>query len=408
MNNILNSYHEKFKTNHIIIRYYKEASKSEISKAALLAMYLTHSNNKYNTYKSASDNLDRLYGTKVNAGVSIKGKYVVIDFNIHFVSNRYLQDETYLKQVIDSYLDYIKNPFVVDNAFDLKTFTLKKNDLIQRIKATYDDKSSYATDRFYEYFGKGYPLEINTMGYLEDINKITNKSLYDFYLDFIKDNYIVSINIDQKDDVINEILSKQYPLLNVDINKMHYQLELKEYEEVIEKQDIKQSKLLVGYVSNKTFENDYYKKLVFNTLFGMSSNSYLFKIVREKNHLCYSVRSNYDQYSDTLVVSSGINYSDYQKTTQIINDILKDMSNNLITEEDLNDAKTTLKDIIYKTLDSQPTYNNYCLNRYVQKMSYNIEDDIKMIDMVSIKDLKQLASSFKLQLTYLLGGTNNE
>src|SRR5690625_7611044 len=57
---------------------------------------------------------------------------------------------------------------------------------------------------------------------------------------------------------------------------------------IIEKQDIQQAKLHLGYRTNSTYQDDDYHALqVFNGVFGGFPSSKLFINVREKNSLAY-------------------------------------------------------------------------------------------------------------------------
>ena len=47
------------------------------------------------------------------------------------------------------------------------------------------------------------------------------------------------------------------------------------------------------------------------------SQSKLFKVVREKNSLCYYISSSYDAFNGVMVITAGIEGKDYHQTVQI-------------------------------------------------------------------------------------------
>ncbi|MEG0686961.1 MAG: insulinase family protein, partial [Erysipelotrichales bacterium] len=298
----------KFKTNYLTIRYVIPATKENATYSSLLSMYLMHANNVDRTYRESTNKLDLLYGSKIDINTALKGNEIVFDFIFSAVSMRYIKnDENYGKEVIDTLITYIKDPLINDGAFDVETFNLKKYELQKRIEGSYDDKTTYALEQFYHIFGNNYPLEVNVLGYLDILKDITKENLKDFYDKLIVQTPLISGLVDEVDyENINNILKHSFKEADFSEKLTFYNLESDKVEEVIQPQEIVQSKLVLGYYSNlKLDKKVFYEGLLFNALFGMSSNSYLFKKVREEANLCYTIRANYDFYSNSIFVFSG-------------------------------------------------------------------------------------------------------
>lgn len=401
-------YNDKFKTNYLLIRYTLKATPENASMASLLSNYLTYVNNVDNTYQKAMEKLDSLYGTNFNINVSIKGDLVLFDCNLSFVANRYLQDEDYLKQVNETFLNFIFNPLIKDNKFDEKIFNLKKYELIEKIESSYDDKMVFAIERFLNIFGKDTPLSISSQGDVNILNGLSNTDLYDFYFELVKTTPFVFLELNPYDKEFKELLLKDFEIKNYETRIMKYHLN--DVEEIIEEnQKIVQSKLLMGfYFPQVVSMSDYYETLVFNALFGMSSNSYLFKVVREQEKLCYSIRANYDLYSNSIVVLAGIEKANYLKTTNLVFEIIEKLEKGLFTEKELADAKIVLIDLLNKTNDSQASFIEYQTNRILADFTSDLQEDIAGIKAVSFEQVVNKAKQLKHKTTYLLGGENNE
>lgn len=409
MNNYQIDFNDKYKTNFILIRYNLQATLENIAYASLLSSYLSYVNNVDNTYQKATQKLDSLYGTKIEFNSNIKANLLVIDISLSFVSNTYLKDENYLDEVITTLLNFIFNPLTENNLFNQEIFDLKKYELIERIEASYDDKANYALDSFAKIFAKDQPLSYNVLGELTLVEKITNKQLYQFYQELIQLTPYVYAQIEENEQQIIEKLKEKIQPKQLINDLAFYHLNVDEIEEYLEVQDLIQSKLVLGYCFDKNITlEQYYKTLVFNAIFGMASNSYLFKIVREKENLCYTIRSNYDYYSNTIVVYAGIEKENYQKTTALIDDILNKMINGDISQEDFDDAKTVLIDVINKTRDNQIGFLNYKINRLQAGFPNDLDTDINNIMNVSIADVVSIAKQMQLKTKYLLSGDNNE
>ncbi|MDF9867401.1 putative Zn-dependent peptidase [Bacilli bacterium PM5-3] len=401
---------DKFKTNYLQIRYLIDAKKENTSLASLLSMYITYSNNIQKTYKEATDYLDSLYGCKLDISISLKGDKIAFDITIIFVASRFLNSENYLENIINTYLTYIFNPLQINNSFDNTVIDLKKYELKERIKSIYDDKTSYATEQFFKVFAKNYPLSLNMAGYIEDIELITNDTLYNFYNELIKQTpYVCGILTSSDYNKTITILNEKIPEVSYNNFTNSYQIEIDDIKEVIESQDIVQSKLLVGLTIDDEINNEnYYYYFLINILFGLSSNSYLFKIVREKENLCYTIRSSYVQYCNSIAVLAGIEKENYSKTVSLIEEILEMMKNGEITSDDFKDAKSVAKDMLQKVKDSQVGLVSYDINRTMQQYSTDLDYDIKMIENIELEQLVEKVKNIKLKAKYLLSGDKNE
>lgn len=409
-----NNYHielsDKFKTNFIQVRYLVDATIENTTYTALLAMYLVYCNNATPSYKQTTDHLDSLFGSRVDVCVGLSGDHLVINFILSNVATKYIKDDSeYLGKIMNTYLDYIFNPLKINGLFSSEVFELKKYELKERIKESYDDKSSYAIEQFLEIFAKGFPLSLNSNGYLADLEKMKVQDLTLFYDELIQQTPLVNGNVIFDDYLmIEDILKTKIPETSYHQNFNWYHLNKIEVEEVIEKQDVSQSKLVVGYFFEHSLTfSDYYTGLVLNALLGMSSNSYLFRIVREKENLCYTIRSNYDLYSNSILIYAGIEKENYEMAITLIENIISDMQHGNIDIEDFNDAKTVMMDVIHKINDSQGGLVAYQSNRLLQGFNVTLKDDINSIEKVEMNDVIELIKKIKLKTKYLLSGELN-
>ncbi|MGL4382352.1 MAG: M16 family metallopeptidase, partial [Bacilli bacterium] len=276
----------------------------------------------------------------------------------------------------------------------------------------YDDKRSYALELFYNEFGQGYPIAINSLGYLEDLNNITTTSLKAFYETLINSPFQVSGNINQQDYETIHTLLKQVLKPTNPLKRKQITYHLQRVDNVVEtiiKQDIVQSNLVLGYsIDHDIKQESYYENLVFNSVFGMGSNSLLFKIIREQENLCYSINCMHDHFSNTFIIMAGIQKENYEKTTDLITTIIKQISSGEISEEQLIDAKTVLCDIILKSYDAQGNLVTMQANRTLANLIFDLENDIKMINAITLAQVMKVAQSLQLKNKFLLSGEQHE
>ena len=130
---------------------------------------------------------------------------------------------------------------------------------------------------------KGEPYGVYKYGNIEDLENINSENLYEQYKWLLKNSEIhfyvsSSSKIDQKwFDTC-----KTYSNSNVQKNSEMRDFKAKEnVSDIVEKQDVTQGKLVLGYNLDINVKEDLYKVQVYNAILGSSSNSKMFKNVRE-------------------------------------------------------------------------------------------------------------------------------
>src|SRR5690606_30139068 len=116
--------------------------------------------------------------------------------------------------------------------------------------------------------------------------------LYEYYRSLLKEDQIDIYILGDLDKAYMEELvgeSFQRDQISQRTESKDEQLnKKKEPQEVIEKQNVQQAKLHIGYRTNITYKDDNYPALqVFNGILGGFPSSKLFINVREKNSLAY-------------------------------------------------------------------------------------------------------------------------
>ena len=173
---------------------------------------------------------------------------------------------------------------------------------------------------------------------------------------------------------------------------------------IIEDCKIAQSKLSIGCkIENiDSFDRNYVLPL-YSIILGSGSDSKLFKEVREKNSLCYYISASANKLDSILFITSGISYTNFDKTVKLIKKSLKDMENGKFTEEDIDNAKTN-----YITMLEELKENPFqIISSYYSTEMFNydtIEEREKNILSVNYEQIKGIASKIYMDTIYLLKG----
>lgn len=292
----------KFKNITISLKLQNTLDKETVAKRTLLSFMLTTGTKEYPSTQELSKYLESMYGMKLGANVVTKGKSHIINVNSICINQEYLPyQENLLEKQICLLNDIFFKPNASNGCFDQTMFDRKKKELIERLISNQDDKFYYSLEKMFEYMGKGTCLGISSHGEIEDIKKITNEELFRYFQECIiydkKHIYVVG-NIQES---IVDVFKKN---ILFDQNESHFdtvysfEKNRKDLLEIIEKQDITQAKLNMGYrIPSNYKSSQHYAFVVFNAIFGGMSQSKLFKVVREKNSLCYYISSSYDAFN---------------------------------------------------------------------------------------------------------------
>ncbi len=357
---------EKFKTNIISIFLTLPLTRENITKEALISAVLRRGNKHYNTAEEMSIALEEMYGAGFDCGIEKMGDTHVLKFYIETVNEEFLPEkEDILKNGVNMLCDIVFNPLVQNNEFKDDYVEMEKNNLKQIIERKIDNKGRFALERCIEEMYKNKPYGLYKYGYVEDLQNINSQNLYETYIETIK-NAKIDIFVSGKieNENVKEIILQNEQIKRLDDRKTDF-IKIEQIEknktpnEITEELNITQGKLVMGLTIEEENLEDKYIAIVYNTILGGGANSKLFQNVREKASLAYSAGSNYVRQKGNIFIRLGIETSNYDKAKEIIIKQLEDMRNGEFSEEDLNNAKTTIISTIDFIPDEQDTQISY-------------------------------------------------
>lgn len=399
----------KFKTTTISLRLQSPLSKETTTLRTLLTFVLIAATKKYPSTKEVAAYLDENYGAKLSTNITTKGKSQIINIYTSFVNDLFLPNQEHLlEKQIKLLSDLFFDPYVVHDAFDEDIVSLKKKELKERLQVNKDDKFSYSLDKLFEYMGHNHILGVPSTGYEEEIEHITAYDLYQYFVKCIQNDekhiYVVG-DIDERIvDIFDQYLRFPEHHLHY-LSAYTFESDRKDVLEIIEQQDLTQSKLNIGYTIQCDFTSqDHYAFTVFNAIFGGFSQSRLFKVVREENSLCYYVSSSYDAFNGIMIVNAGIEANDYQKTIDLIQQQLADLQDGNIQDEEIMIAKMMLENSLRKTNDEASSMIALAYNRDITHKQETNEEYIQRLLNVTKEDIIHVAQFVKMDTVFYLTG----
>ena len=401
---------DKFKTNLIAVFLSKKLDRENVTKNALISMLLRRGSKNIRTQEEISKKMEELYGASFDCGLDKTGDNQVLKFYVETVNDKYLpkHDENILKIAIQSLFDIVFNPYVEDGGFKKEYVEQEKNTLEKRINGKKDNKSIYAINRCIEEMYKDKPYGLYRYGYVEDLNKIDEKGLYEYYKDLINSCKIDIFISGNSDDDIEKMIENDDNIKGLKEREAQYVVPNIEKEDNIEEKtvdeamEVSQGKLVLGLNVNIDNDEEKYIALMYNNIFGGSANSKLFQNVREKAHLAYVASSNYYRYKNIIIVNSGIEISNYEKALKLIKEQIEEMKNGNFTEEEIENSKKKIIETIKTISDEQDTGITYYFGQELSKANVSEEEYIKKIENITKEDIVNLANKVKVNTIYFL------
>ena len=408
----LNTIHtNKFKTNLIAVFLTTKLDRENVTKNALISAVLRRGSKSMPTQEEISKTLEEMYGASFDCGLDKSGDNQVLKFYIETVNDMFLpKNETnILQEALERLLDIVFNPYIEGGQFKQEYVEQEKNNIKQRIEGKIDNKAKYSMDRCIEEMYKDKLFGLYKFGYVEDLEKIDAKNLYEYYKTFIDTCKIdIFVSGDVQDDIttlINEnenIKNIKEREANYSVSKIDENVEEKEENIVTESMEVTQGKLILGLDVLINNEDKKYDVLVYNSILGGSANSKMFQNVREKAHLAYVASSSYLKHKNNIFINCGIEIGNYEKALELIRKQIEDMKNGDFTDEDVENAKKGILAAIQTIDDEQDTTISYYFGQELSDTQISIEDYKERIQKVQKQDIIEIAKKVKINTIYFL------
>ena len=384
---------KKYKTNTFILKIKAPLQKEDATKRALLASVLQSGTKHYPSRAKMRAYLDDLYGASFSIDLQKKGEYHIISISLEIANEQFLSTpEPLLDRAIQFLHEVLFEPLVTNRAFQPEIVEREKRTLKQRIKALYDDKMRYASMRLIEEMCKEEPYSIPVNGILEEVDRIEPEDLYAYYERILAE-----------DEMCEEKFS--FPERTPQLVEPGHTFTREVEQVVIEKQQVAQGKLNIGYRTNIRYgDDDYFALQMFNGLFGGFPHSKLFMNVREKASLAYYAASRLESHKGLLLVMTGIETKNYERALAIIREQLAAMKNGNFTEKEIEQTKAVIHNQMLETLDTSRGLTEVLYHNVISKKQVTEEMWFEGIKQVTKEDIVRIAEKIVPDTVYFLSG----
>lgn len=405
---------DKFKTCLLAISFLEPLSKETAAANALIPAVLRRGSKKHPDMTSMAAALDELYGGVIEPMVRKKGETQCIGFVGSFLDDAYIPEKfNVLQSAAQLMAELLFTPAGDEGCFLDEYLESEKENLLNRIRARINDKQQYAMYRLTSQMCVSEAYGVDKLGEEEEAAAITGEALWTRYQTLLERTpihiyYCGSAPAERVEAVMKEALSalpqgKRSKVEPKEEQQAPCQDGPRYFEDHM---DVTQGKLTMGFRLDHPYlePKDVAALLVFNAIFGGSTNSKLFMNVRERLSLCYYANTMVDKLKGVVLLSSGIAFEQYEKAKDEILAQLDDCRKGKIEPGELESAMRFVINNFRTTLDAQGRLEDFWLAQGVAQRSEGPEQLEKAVKAITLEDIKALAMKLKLDSVYFLEG----
>lgn len=402
---------KKFKSDCLSLNLLAPLERASISKNALLPRVLARGTLYHPDMDSLNEAMEELYGAQILPIVRKKGEMLALGFYAGFLSGAFVPDKSPLLERVCALLGELLLSPVTRGGLLLRAYVdSEKEKLIDDIRAKLNDKRAYASARAVELMCALEAYGCDDMGDEAGAEAVGYVDLTRHYRELLQTApieifYCGSARTERVARALHDALltlprGRLNEDLGTDVRMNALEAVPREFHESL---DVGQGKLCLGFRLGPCMEDpDLPAILVFNTLYGGSVNSRLFRYVREERSLCYSIDSVCDRIKGIMLVSSGVDFADFPAAREEILAQLASLARGEISDEELRSAKNTVVSAMRGVMDSPAALENYYLFQTLCGLSYGPEEDAALCDEVTREDVQAIAQSVELDAVYYL------
>ena len=399
----------RFKQGALSFQIIRPMCRQEVALNALIPTVLLRGTVRHPDLRSITLRLDDLYGAAVGATVRRVGDYQTTGLTCGFIEDRFaLPGDRVLEPMLDFLRELLLEPVVEEGGFDRDFVESEKKNLISTIESELNDKRAYAMNRMLRVMCKADSYGVPRLGTVEDVAAITPVDAYNHYRSILETSRIDIFYVGSAPaETVAALLMPIFKEIRRDYQPLTGQTAFCDAggEDIVEKLDVAQGKLCMGYVTPITNRDPRFAAMqVANTIFGAGMTSKLFMNVREKLSLCYSIGSSYYGAKGLVTLSAGIDFAKEQLTREEIARQLEALRSGDITEEELCSAKEALLSSLRSTHDAPGSIEGYYATSALSGLNMTPEQYMQAIEAVTAQQAADAAKELRLHTTYFLKG----
>ncbi|MCM0595428.1 EF-P 5-aminopentanol modification-associated protein YfmF [Weissella uvarum] len=403
---------QQFSTIRIELNFASPVGQADFAQRALMAKMLEETSEKYQSQPALARALSALYGAEYGVDVLKMGALHIVKAHLVMIDERFTADgQSLLAQGLTFLKDMLTQPLGnATDGFDLTIFERQKDFLLDEMAALEDDRpyiaNRHALNAYFDQAAQALPA----YGTPKAVEDVTPQQAYQAFKAMWADDrldILISGDVDENTcwNLVKQTFAVQ-PNTGVKHANLYYHQPVHvPVKTVAERQPVNQSQLAMIYQLEIAPEHRF-AAYVFEAIFGGTPVSRLFMDVRETQGLAYTISTDYNRFTDVLLVSAGVASVQVGPAQAAIEANLKSLAQTLVTDEELAMVKQLMWTDFMTSLDNQSQVQD---RAYVSALTgQSIADWWDNLSAVTPQAVQAVAKRATLQVAYVLKGTNED
>ena len=320
------------------------------------------------------------------------------EYNAYTDFNCTVYTATILNEELENSLALLGD-MLLNSTFPIDEIEKERGVILAEIRTINDDIEDLSFKRVNEIAFKYSPLREDTIGSENIIKKVTRVQLIDFYKKYYLPNncFISIVSPFEHEDIINMVNKYFGDWTKKKFEKKKITFEHHQFiKKVSYKKEIEQCTILYLYTFNGLSKDEELALRILNYKFGESSNSILFRELREERGLSYDVYTHLDTSNNvkTLYIYTSVSEKNVDEAIDVIDTAIKDIESEKIVFDDNTIAlmKKIMKTAIASTLEDSTDLGSYVIHQAMDDEDiYQFTDDMDNMGNIKSEDLYNIS-----------------
>ena len=401
----------RFKQGCLSIQFLRKMSGGEAALNALLPSVLLRGTTRHPDLRAITLALDDLYGAAVSPLVRRVGDCQTTGLYCSMMDDRFaLPGDRVLEPMLAFLEELLLEPLTEGDAFLPEYVESEKVNLISAIESELNDKRTYAMGKLLKLLCRNDSYGLSRMGEPEQVAAIEPGALYRHYQTVLRTSPVELIYVGSAEpETVAGLLRPMFLRLDRCPEAPPPQTDLAPAgpEDETEELEVSQGKLCMGFTTPITNRRKEFAAMqIMNTVFGSGMTSKLFRVVRERLSLCYSIGSGYYGSKGVILVSAGIDFDKEQHVRREVLNQLDACRRGDISPEELTAAREALISGLRSTHDSPGAIESYYSSALIGGLRMTPEEYIRALEAVTPEDVVAAAGTVELHSSYFLKGVS--
>jgi len=389
----------KFKTIELNLFLSDRLDYKSVTTLNLLAILMKSASKNHPSVKEFSTFLKENYRIMVGASLTNLGETNTVNFKVRGLNAKFLENENINEKLFYILDEMVNNPLIEDGKFKDSYYDEQLRIYKETLEASRDYKEKVTIQKVNDIMGKDTPYGVFKDGDLRDLENLKNEDVVNEYQKLINRDACLYVIGDIEENEIQEYLSKYLKMSSKRSElSLLYKAEMEDKGAHQEQASFTQSSICLVY-NFPIYKGDELSNAA--KIYASMFNHYLFKIVREKHNFCYSIFARYDAYLGVINVYSNIESKNYDKTLELIDEIIEDLKNT----EAHDVVEMTKGKIVNSYHKISDLYSSYVELHYYERLlgnEFDIDNITKEINEVTIEQVREVATKISRKLSFIL------